>query len=229
MRIECFGASCVKVTSSNGTSVIFDPYKTWGDGVLGTITKLVMGLKSPRLREKADIVLVTHNHPDHNNTKAISGNPEILSERKGVGRREILGIPVIGIANRHGFTHMGNTIFKISTDGFDICHLGDIGRQLTSEERRELGNVDILLAPGGGFPIMHPTGVAEVCRQINPRIIIPIHYRSSNCLFVPPHKKDKLLNALSSDYSIQNQSRAWLDIAKDDLPSENTVWVFPSF
>ena len=136
MDITWLGHSCFKIKGSQA-SVITDPFPPDLGYSLGKAT--------------ANIVTVSHQHPSHSYVQGIGGEPRII---KGPGEYEISGILIIGVATFHDAEGGGkrgkNTIYLMEVDGVSVCHLGDLGHVLTSEQVEEIGNVDVLLLPVGG-------------------------------------------------------------------------------
>ncbi|MBA7536686.1 hypothetical protein ES705_28950 [subsurface metagenome] len=144
MKIKWLGHSAFMVTSDTGIKILTDPYVTGGD------------LRYGEIKESADIVTVSHNHTDHNNVAAVGGNPQVV---KGTAR--IKGIEFKGIPTYHddagGKKRGDNTMLCFEVDGVRVCHLGDLGHQLSDMQVAELGRIDILLIPVGGgafIPLM---------------------------------------------------------------------------
>ncbi len=170
MKIKWLGHASFLITSDTGIKIITDPYET-GDS-----------LSYGEIKIPADIVTVSHNHFDHNNVAAVGGNPEVV---KGAGTREVKGIKFDGSSTYHdeagGKKRGDNTIFCFEVDGIRVCHLGDLGHQLSEKQVAELGKVDILLTPVGGFYTIDARVATEVCKQLRPRVVIPMHFRNERC------------------------------------------------
>lgn len=135
-----------------------------------------IGLKLPNL--EADILMVSHQHSDHNNVKSVSGNPFLIS---GPGEYEVKDIFIQGIFSWHdikeGKEKGINTIYTIESEEMKICHLGDFGqKELTSEQLEKIGNIDILMIPVGGTYTIDSKEAIKIMSQIEPKIIIPMHY-----------------------------------------------------
>jgi len=136
-----------------------------------------IGLKVPRL--EADILLVTHQHHDHNNVKAIAGNPFVI---EGAGEYEVKNVFIQGVPSFHdnveGKERGGNIIYVIDAEGIKICHLGDFGQKELSEEQLEkIGDIDILMIPVGGNYTISAEEANKIMSQIEPKITIPMHYQ----------------------------------------------------
>lgn len=170
MNIKYLGHASFLITSDAGIRIITDPYETGGGLSYGAIT------------ESADIVAVSHGHSDHNNAAAVQGNPTVV---KGAAR--VKGIEFEAIPCCHdevgGRERGKNTIFCFEVDGIRVCHLGDLGHRLSDEQLAELGEVDILLIPVGGFFTIDARVATELCDRLKPRVVIPMHYKTSKCDF----------------------------------------------
>src|SRR5579862_7798059 len=169
MDISWLGHACFQLRGKNVT-LVTDPFSTQPGPAQGEL---------PRLSKiNAPIVTVSHNHPGHNNTAAISGDPRIV---RGPGEYEISDVLITGVASyhddKHGKERGRNTIYVIHMDDIVICHLGDLGHTLQEEQLEEVADADVLLIPIGGQNSLDATQAAEVISQVEPRIVIPMHYR----------------------------------------------------
>lgn len=171
MKVKWLGHASFLVTSDSGVKVITDPY------VAG------MGINYDEIKETADVLTVSHEHPDHNNT-AIPGDPKVV---KGAGTTEVKGISFKGIESFHdasGGSERGpNTIFCFTVDGVRLCHLGDLGHPLSAEQAGAIGEVDVLMIPIGGVFTIDAAGASAVVAQLKPRVAIPMHYSTTKCLY----------------------------------------------
>ena len=163
MEITWLGHSCFRLKGSEAT-VITDPYAPDSGYTLG--------------KPKADIVTVSHQHSDHNYVQGVP-DARVIS---GPGEYEISNVLVIGMATYHddaqGAQRGKNTVYLIEMDEVTVCHLGDLGHVLTSEQTEELDNVDVLLIPVGGVYTIDARLAAEVVRQLDPKVVIPMHYKT---------------------------------------------------
>lgn len=177
MQIIWHGQSCFQIISSRGKNgqinIVIDPFDE------------NTGLKVPKL--EADILLITHNHPDHNNAKAVSGiisagpkgTPFLI---EGPGEYEIKEVYIQGISVWHddseGKDQGATTIYTIESEGLKLCHLGDVGqKELTDEQLETIGDVDILMVPVGGNYTISAKEAIKIISQIEPKITIPMHFQ----------------------------------------------------
>ena len=175
MKIKWYGHSAFLITSDQGAKIIIDPYEP---GAFGG------QLSYGKIKDQVDIVLTTHDHADHNYTKDLPGTPQIV---KGSGPKTAKGISMKGISTYHdpsqGSERGANTIFTLKIDNIQLCHLGDLGHLLSDKELAEIGPVDILLIPVGGFFTIDPKEATRVAEQIKPKILIPMHFKTAKCGF----------------------------------------------
>ena len=148
---------------------------------------------------EADLVLVTHEHRDHNGVEAIGGDPPVL--RSTAGRLDSPVGEVIAVASEHddqaGTTRGPNTIFCFGLDGLRFCHMGDFGQaELRAAQREAIGAVDVLFVPVGGEVTIGDTAAADVVRSVRPRVVVPMHYRTPAIGFL--HEPDAFLDALGA-------------------------------
>ena len=164
MEISYLGHSSFKIRGKNVT-VVLDPFDP-----------KLLGLKFPQVN--ADIVTVSHGHPDHNFLSGVNAEAFIIN---GPGEYEIKGTSILGLSSFHddkqGAEKGKNTIYELRMDGLSLVHLGDLGHKLTDAMTEALDGVDILFVPVGGFYTMGLTEVQETINQLEPKIIIPMHYR----------------------------------------------------
>ncbi len=130
-------------------------------------------------RTTADVCTISHPHPGHSQLSVVSGQPKVLT---GPGEYEVKGIIITGIQTYHdaerGTKRGKNTTYLIEMDDLVVCHLGDLGQVLSAEQVDQIGdNVDVLLVPVGGDGTIDAAQAVEVISMIDPRIVIPMHYR----------------------------------------------------
>ena len=173
MLITYYGHALFQLETAEGHVIVMDPY----DASVGYPTGKLQG----------DVITVSHEHHDHNNTSLVSGNPTIL---RGEGRFEPLpGLRITGYASFHddvqGAKRGLNTIFAVEADGLRVLHLGDLDHMLTPEECGRLGRADVLLMPVGGFYTIDAAQAEILRNDIGARIAIPMHYQTQETARLP--------------------------------------------
>lgn len=163
MTITWYGQSCFRIETREATLAI-DPFSK------------ELGLTPPRF--KADLVLVTHEHPDHSNVEAVADGGAPIA---GPGEYESKGVSVTGIQTFHdaegGALRGLNTAYRIVAEELTLVHLGDFGEANLREETADaIGDVDILFLPVGGTYTVGPEAAARLVAKIEPRLVIPMHY-----------------------------------------------------
>ena len=210
MKLKWFGHSCFLITSNEGLRIITDPYTPVGD------------LKYSPVTEAADIVIVSHDHFDHNNVSMISGKPEVVT---GVGVKDVKGIQFKGVATYHDESQGGqrgkNTVFCFSVDGIKLCHLGDLGHKLSREQAAEVGGVDVLLVPVGGFYTIDASVASQVCDDLKPRVIIPMHFKTPKCDFPIVTEED----FLKGKGNVRKLDSSEIEFKQDELPDATEIVV----
>lgn len=208
MEIFWLGQAAFKL-KGKGATVIVDPYDP------------SIGLKWSKL--EADIVAVTHDHPDHNNTAGVTGASYVAA---GPGEYEIKGVAFTGVPswhdNKEGEERGRNTIYIFNIDGVKICHLGDLGQhQLTETQLEEIGDVDVLLIPVGGVFTISASEAAKIVAQLDPKIIIPMHYKIPG-LSVELEPAEHFLKEMGKE---NITALPKITVASDKLPEEAQVVV----
>lgn len=207
MDITYLGHASFKLKGKTA-SLVVDPYDT------------SVGPKFPK--SEADIVAVSHDHFDHNSTNNVSGDPFIIS---GPGEYEVKGVEVVGVSsfhdNKQGAERGTNTIYNFKIDKINICHLGDLGQEsLTDQQIQEIGNVDILLLPVGGFFTIDATQANKIASQLEPRIIIPMHFKDNDTKIEELAPVDKFLKEVGKE-SLEPVNK--LTITPDKFSDETQV------
>jgi len=165
MDINWYGLSCFRIRESKVT-IVCDPFDK------------SIGLTLPRL--KADIVTVSHERPGHSNLARISGDPKVLT---GPGEYEVRNVFITGSTTYHRHEENQplerNIIFFFDIGGYTVGPLGDLGETPSKSEIESLnlGEVDVLMVPVGGGATLDPTRAVEVIGMLEPKIVIPMHYR----------------------------------------------------
>lgn len=204
MNITWFGHSCFRIQGEDAT-LLFNPFKS--DEV---------GLKLPKI--EANAVLLTHKHFDHDDASAVEGESFVID---GPGEYEIGGAMIYGIPAFHGTSEGAErgtvTIYIVKLDGITFCHLGDFGQKELSEDQMEkIGDIDVLFIPVGGIYTIGAKEARTVVNQIEPRIVIPMHYALPGLKF----KLDKVDGFLKEVGGATRTVEGKLTIKKKDLPQE---------
>jgi L-ascorbate metabolism protein UlaG (beta-lactamase superfamily) len=197
VRIRWFGQSAFLLSGT--ARVAIDPF---GD-VESRARERGLRFAYPRIEGvDADLLLITHEHFDHNGADAIGGDPHTLRSTAGTFPDTPVG-EVRAIASEHddvaGTKGGPNTIFAFALDGLRLCHFGDFGQSaLRPEQREAIGDVDVLMLPvGGGGPTIGAEAAAAVVHELAPRLVIPMHYRTDAVDFLEP--PDAFLAAVAAD------------------------------
>jgi L-ascorbate metabolism protein UlaG (beta-lactamase superfamily) len=208
MKIKWLGHSSFLITSEEGLKIVTDPYSTGG------------GINYAEIKESADIVTISHEHGDHNNAIAVSGNPEVITKSQ-----KVKGIEFKGILSYHdnakGKQRGTNTILCFAIDGINICRLGDLGHQLDNRQVTEIGPVDILLIPVGGYFTIDAKTASQVADKLKPRVIIPMHYKTDKC----DYPIAKVSDFLASKKKVRQFETSEVEFKKEDLPPTTEIMV----
>jgi len=213
MQIIWQGQSCFQIITAHNKNeqvfIVIDPFSE------------EIGLRVPKL--EADVLLITHNHPDHNNVKAVQSrngrqSPFLIS---GPGEYEVKEVYIQGIPSWHdeknGKERGESTIYTIEAEDLKLCHLGDLDqKELTGEQLEKIGDVDVLMVPVGGVDTISAKEALKIMSQIEPKITIPMHYQIPK-LKLKLDGVDKFLKALGIK-KIEPQNK--LTIKKKDISSE---------
>lgn len=204
MTITWLGYSCFKIQGKDAT-VLIDPYSSDIGYKLG--------------KQKVEICLISHEHFSHNNRDSIGEGALIFAEP---GEYESKDVFVYGIDSYHdkkdGSEKGKNTIWRIEMEGISLVHLGDLGHSLTAEQKQKLSGVDILMVPVGGGESLNYKEASEICNELEPRIILPMHYQIQD-------QATKLEGIEKFAKEMAVPAKAELDklkITEKDLPEEKT-------
>lgn len=158
IKLTWLGHSCF-IVEKDGFELLFDPYS---DGSVPGYDPL---------RAEADMVLCSHGHKDHNGV-------EIVTLKEG-GENPF---QITEISTYHDDTkgsQRGETIIHIlDSEGMRLVHFGDIGCELTEEQRAAIGSPDVILIPVGGYYTIDAAQAKAIVDALKPRVVIPMHYRS---------------------------------------------------
>ena len=211
MQITWHGHSCFEF-SDGETTVVTDPH----DG-------RSIGIRPPSVT--ADIVLMSHDHYDHNASRAISGDHK--DHKFHNGRFEYRGIQFYGYSTFHD-TEKGtkrglNTMYKFTMDGISVCHCGDLGDIPNDQVIKQIRDIDILLIPVGGYYTMELDVIKRFIEMVNPTIVIPMHYRTGG-LTIDIASIDGFLRMILEDNIVYVGNS--IDVLKEDIVDTKECWVF---
>lgn len=182
VRVRWYGQSAFRVTGG-GQTVFIDPF--------GIFTgRPEMRFAYPPIEGvTADLLLITHEHMDHNAADRVGGSPKVI--RSTAGTFETPVGQITAIAGEHddaaGTKRGPSTIFVFTVDGLRVCHFGDFGQsELRAEQAAAIGAVDLLLLPVGGGPTIGGAHAAAITERLGPRWVVPMHYRTEAISFLEP-------------------------------------------
>jgi L-ascorbate metabolism protein UlaG (beta-lactamase superfamily) len=205
--ITWLGLSCFRIRGSQAV-IITDPFPPGIGYTLG--------------KQTADIVTVSHPHPSHSYDQGINSEHRLV---KGPGEYEISGVLILGIGTYHdsvkGQSRGKNTIYLMEIDGVNVLHLGDLGHVLNDDQVEEIGNVDVLLLPVGGVSTINAAMAAEVMRKLEPRVVIPMHYKTDKS----SRDLEPVENFLKEMGQTQVEPRPKLNVSRTNLPLTTEVVV----
>lgn len=209
-----YGQACFRV-KGKAASLVFDPYESDFTGL-------------PALKLEADIVCVSHDHEDHNNAEAVKavedGKPPFVIS--GPGEYEISGVNIVGVSSFHddkrGAERGKNTIYHATIDDVSVVHLGDLGqKKLEQEQVEQLSSCDVLLIPVGGVYTIDGKDASDIIAQLEPKIIVPMHYKIAGLKF----QLDEVSKFLTTMGKEKVEEVGKLSISQDRLPQEPEVVV----
>ena len=209
LQIRWHGHSCFGIT--NEITLVTDPH----DGKS-------IGIHAPNVT--GDIVLVSHDHYDHNSVKSVEkeGAKIITDTRK----RNIANVEIKGIESFHdgccGEKRGNNVIYKFTIEDITFCHMGDLGHDLDEDTVQKIGDVDILFIPIGGTFTLDAKQAWRIIKKVKPRIAVPMHYKIGG-LSLPITGIEPFLE--ENNYEILKVGNE-IDIEKEDLPEEPEIWTF---
>jgi L-ascorbate metabolism protein UlaG (beta-lactamase superfamily) len=205
MEITWLGQSCFRIKTTHGI-VITDPCPPELGYPMGKLT--------------ARIVTVSHAHRDHNYVQGIGGEPKVIDRP---GEYEISDILIFGVATFHdaeqGKQRGKNVVYRIETDDLSVCHLGDLGHTIAAAQIEQLQNCDVLMIPVGGMFTVNGTTAAEIVRQLTPKAVIPMHYKTPQ-LKMELETVDRFLQEMGASSAVPQPK---LSITRSSVPETTQV------
>jgi L-ascorbate metabolism protein UlaG (beta-lactamase superfamily) len=207
MQIRWYGQSSFLLRGEH--SVFIDPF-----GSMEAARERGLRFDYPPIEGvEAELLLVTHEHGDHNAVEVVGGSPQIIRSSPGTFESP-LG-EVVGVASEHddvaGTKRGPNTIFRFVLDGIRVAHFGDFGQAgLRPEQQQAIGEVDVLILPVGGGPTVGEESAAAIVRALRPRLVVPMHYRTDAVNFLDP--PDAFLEALGA--RVERLDESELDVER---------------
>jgi L-ascorbate metabolism protein UlaG (beta-lactamase superfamily) len=203
MQVEWYGQSAFRLSAGQAT-VAIDPFADMAERV----SAHGMTFDYPPIEGvQAQLLLVTHEHFDHNGVEAIGGDPAIL--RSTAGTLDSPVGQVTAVSSEHdeqaGTARGPNTIFVFELDGLRVCHFGDFGqRELRAEQAEAIGAVDLLFLPVGGGPTIGAEQARAIVERLRPSWVVPMHYRTERISFL--ESADAFLEMSSTVHTLERSS-----------------------
>lgn len=215
MHLKFLAHAAFLLESAAGIKILTDPYEPGGyDGAIGY----------KEITEPVDVITISHGHADHSYIAPQHRSAKIFNK---AGKFSFETIEITGIAAFHdhnlGKDRGNDIIFKIKVDDITICHLGDLGHELSKEQIQELGLIDVLLIPAGGFFTVDIMEATRIMNSLVPKICIPMHFKTVNLGFdlAPVDEFIKNKN------NVKIISASEIELQKDQLPVATEIWVLP--
>ena len=213
MKIEWLGHSSFKLTESTGISLITDPFDAVKVGV-------------PYPEVSADIVTVSHDHFDHNCTGAVKEYKMLVNTP---GDHGVDGVDIFGFKSYHddkkGLLRGKNVVFRIRMDGVEVCHLGDIGEELSPMLAELIGSINVLLIPVGGRYTIDAAEAKEYVDRLMPDVVIPMHYMMDGYR-TQFDELDEFLDLFPKE-DVEYADTAALEFDRTDFDGERTRVIVP--
>ena len=207
MKIRYLGHSSFQLIESTGTTIVTDPYSS------------SLGSEMPAVT--ADAVTVSHHHYDHDSVERVGGKPLVIDKE---GSYDVTGVEINSIRSFHdnngGKERGENIIFKFSMDGIEVCHLGDIGEECSTELIESLLPVDVLLIPVGGTYTIDAEQAKEYVDRIMPDIVIPMHYREKGKK-LDIDRVEEFTDLFEED-EVETDESGEIEISREDLGGDAT-------
>jgi L-ascorbate metabolism protein UlaG (beta-lactamase superfamily) len=214
LHVRWFGQAFFLIGDTPGQRVAIDPFdQTFFE------YPLPQGLT-------AEVVLVTHEHADHNNVAAVAGHPRVLRAAQGVGDHDFGFCRVRGLPTFHddakGKQRGSNTVFRIEMGDLALVHVGDLGHLLSAGQATALQPVDVLFAPLGGHFTLEPSKVDALIESVAPRLVIGMHYATRYTPRLPLADAEEYARGKSNVHALPTPE---FDLERERLPAGVEVWL----
>ncbi|MEM1608836.1 MAG: MBL fold metallo-hydrolase [Ignisphaera sp.] len=207
--VRWHGHACFEIVTSKGTVIVLDPHDGYS-----------IGLKPPRVQ--ADIVLITHEHFDHN-AYAVVAKPSATVLSMFVGEKAVNDVMIKGFKAYHdrekGKRRGRVSIYKVYADNISFVHLGDLGHELDNTYKNVLGDIDVLMIPVGGTYTIDPKSAWNVIELLTPKVVIPMHYWVKG-LNLPLKAVDEFLSLKPDDWSVNMIESNQIVIERSSIPNK---------
>ncbi|MGD0230203.1 MAG: MBL fold metallo-hydrolase [Syntrophorhabdales bacterium] len=211
MVIRWYGHAAFRLTTTQGVNIIIDPYESGGYG--GAVSY------NP-VRDRADIVLISHDHADHNCTGGIEGT---YTDVRKEGKYDIRGIRIRAIPTFHdpsaGSERGRNLVFVIEADDMKVVHLGDLGHLLDRDAIKAIGRPDVLMLPVGGTYTIDADAATKVMNDLGPSITLPMHYKTEKVGFPIAGVDD----FTKGKQRVRTVDGAEIDVTREGMPKEPEI------
>ena len=213
MKIKFVGHASFLITASNGITVLTDPYRA---GAFGG------AIGFDPIAERADVATISHDHEDHADTSSLPGQPLIIRKEA-----QAKGITFDVVSSFHddqqGAARGPNRIFAFNIDGIRICHFGDLGHLLSSNQINVLGKVNVALIPVGGKFTIDPSEAWQILTALRPNIAIPMHFKTPKVGF-PLASIDQFVRGKTN---VRREIRSEISLEASALPEPIQIIVLP--
>jgi L-ascorbate metabolism protein UlaG (beta-lactamase superfamily) len=215
MRVEWHGQSAFTLSGASQT-VVIDPFADMGP----LARERGMRFDYPPIEiGPTDLLLVTHEHVDHNGVERVDGDPRTL--RSTAGRHESPLGEVVGIASEHdeaaGTERGPNTIFAFELEGLRVVHFGDFGQaRLRPEQTAAIGRPDLLFLPVGGGPTIGGRAAADLAADLDPTWVAPMHYRTPRIDFL--ESEEEFVAAMAEVQRLDSPSFDTAELRRNGAP-----------
>lgn len=210
MLIEWMGHSCFRLTLANGKKIVFDP------------SDMTFGIREQSIQ--ADVALISHKHFDHSDLNCLAGEYKLIMEEGEFEPCE--GVKIKGIKTYHdreqGALRGENIVFKVFADNLSVCHMGDLGEEITEELAQRIGHADIVMVPVGGNITIDSWQAVKLLKMIDANIVLPMHFRSPG-INLPLNGIHTFLEALEGELDVSRTGKSSFEMTKDQLKKRTRV------